>query len=59
MAPRFHGPLAGDLDEQLKVIAVAANRWAVIHRVAAASPSPFAVAGLIVLAARSRYTTHS
>lgn len=54
----FHGPLAPDLDEQMRVIAAGATRWAVVHWVAAMSLSLFAVAGLVVLAAGSRLTEH-
>lgn len=52
----FHGPLEGDLEQQMRVIAAAATRWAVVHWVAAASFSLFAVAGLVVLTAGSRLT---
>lgn len=52
----FHGPLATNLDEQMRVIAAGATRWAVVHWVAAVSLSLFAVAGLVVLAAGSRLT---
>lgn len=52
----FHGPLAGDLEQQMRVIAAAATRWAVVHWIAAASFSVFAVAGLVVLATGSRLT---
>lgn len=52
----FHGPLAGDLEGQMTIIAAAAMQWAVIHWVAAASLSLFAVAGLVVLTAGSRLT---
>jgi len=52
----FHGPLAADLHEQMRVIAEGASRWAVVHWVAAVSLSLLAVAGLLVLAAGSRLT---
>jgi len=52
----FHGPLAPDMDVQAKIIADGATRWTVVHWVAAAALSLFAVAGLIVLAATSRLT---
>lgn len=55
----FHGPLAGDLDAQMRVIAAASTRWAVVHWVAAASLSLFAVAGLVVLAADSPLTENA
>lgn len=55
----FHGPLAGDLEQQMRVIAAAPTRWAVVHWVAAASFSLFAVAGLVVLATGSRLTEGS
>jgi len=52
----LHGPLAPSMDEQMMMIAAGATRWAVIHWVAAASLSLFAVAGLAMLSARSRLT---
>jgi hypothetical protein len=52
----FHGPLAADLDTQMRIIAAAGTRWAVVHWVAAVALSLFAVVGLVVLAAGSRLT---
>lgn len=52
----FHGPLAADLDGQMRMIAAAGTRWAVVHWVAAVALSLFAVVGLLVLAAGSRLT---
>ena len=52
----FHGPLAPNLSEQMKVIAADATRWAVVHWVAAAALSLFAVSGLVVLSSGSRLT---
>ena len=55
----FHGPLAPDLEQQMRVIATGSSRWVVVHWVAAISLSLFAVAGLVVLAARSHLTENS
>lgn len=52
----FHGPIAPDLDVQMSRIADAATKWAVVHWMAAAALSLFAVAGLLVLTSRSRLT---
>jgi len=52
----FHGPLATDMDTQMKLIAEGATRWVVVHWAAAAALSLFAVAGLVVLGAASRLT---
>jgi hypothetical protein len=52
----FHGPIAPDLNVQMTRIAEAALRWSVVHWVAAAALSLYAVSGLIVLTSRSRLT---
>ena len=52
----FHGPLEPELGDQMKLIAEGATRWAVVHWIAAAALSLFAVAGLLVLVAGSRLT---
>lgn len=52
----FHGPIAPNLDEQMTRIADAATKWAVVHWIAAAALSLYAVAGLLVLTSRSRLT---
>lgn len=52
----FHGPPAVNLGDQMKIIAEGATRWTVVHWLAAASLSLFAVAGLVVLTAGSRLT---
>ena len=52
----FHGPPAAEMADQMKFIAEGATRWAMVHWVAAAALSLFAVAGLVVLAAESRLT---
>jgi hypothetical protein len=49
-----HGPLAPELNDQMKKIADGAMAWSVIHWVSAASLSLFAVTGLIVLTSGSR-----
>ena len=51
-----HGPIHPDLGMQMQVIAEGPTRWAVAHWGAAAALSFFAVAGLVVLTARSRLT---
>ena len=51
-----HGPLQTDLGRQMQIIADGSTRWAIAHWSAAAALSSFAVAGLVVLAARSRLT---
>ena len=51
-----HGPIAPDLGEQMTRIADAPARWAVVHWIAAAGLSLFAVSGLIVLTSGSRLT---
>ena len=50
----IHGPLAPDLGEQMKDVANRALAWTVIHWVAAASLSLYAVTGLVVLTSGSR-----
>lgn len=52
----FHGPIAPSLDDQMAKIAGAALRWSVVHWIAAAALSLFAVSGLVVLTSRSRLT---
>lgn len=52
----FHGPIAPDLGEQMSRIADAAVPWSVVHWIAAGALSMYAVAGLLVLTARSRLT---
>ncbi|NIP83440.1 MAG: hypothetical protein GWM90_31120, partial [Gemmatimonadetes bacterium] len=52
----FHGPIAPDLQVQMRRIADAAARWSTVHWIAAAALSFYAVSGLILLTARSRLT---
>lgn len=52
----FHGPPEPRVGDQMTVIAGEGTRWLVVHWLAAAALSFFAVAGLIALAARSRLT---
>lgn len=54
VALAFHGPISPDLEVQMTRIAQDAIRWAVIHWIAAAGLSLYAVAGLVVLNSRSR-----
>jgi hypothetical protein len=49
-----HGPISPDLDEQMLRIAGRVTRWTVVHWIAAAGLSLYAVTGLIVLTAPSR-----
>ena len=58
MVPVFvlHGPIAHDLTEQMHRIANAALRWTVVHWIAGAALSLFALAGLVVVASGSRLT---
>lgn len=49
-----HGPIHPDLEIQMTRVAESTVRWAVIHWMAAASLSFWAVAGLLVLTSRSR-----
>lgn len=51
-----HGPLHPDMTAQMGVIADSPVRWAIVHWASAAALSLFALAGLIMLAARSRLT---
>lgn len=51
-----HGPIHPDLDVQMTRVADRVTRWTVIHWLAAAALSSYAVAGLIVLTAGSRLT---
>ena len=55
----LHGPIAADLNDQMTRIADAAARWAVVHWIAAAALSFYAVSGLIILTSRSRLTDGS
>jgi hypothetical protein len=52
----LHGPIAPDLHVQMTRIADQAVRWAVVHWMAAAALSLYAVGGLIVLTSGSRLT---
>lgn len=52
----FHGPIAPDLTDQMARIAGSELRWSIVHWVAAAGLSLYAVAGLIMLTSRSRLT---
>lgn len=52
----FHGPIASNLSDQMTRIADAPIRWSVVHWIAAAALSLYAVAGLIMLTSRSRRT---
>jgi hypothetical protein len=52
----FHGPLATEMDTQMRIIADGASRWVVVLWAAAAALSLFAVAGFVVLAAASHLT---
>lgn len=51
-----HGPISPDLDEQMRRIAEGATHWAVVHWVAAAGLSLYAVTGLVALTGGSRLT---
>jgi hypothetical protein len=51
-----HGPIDPDMSVQMEKIAASPVQWAIVHWAAAASLSLFAVAGLIILTARSRLT---
>lgn len=55
----FHGPIAPDPHDQMARIAGAAVRWSVVHWLAAAALSLYAVSGLIMLTSRSRLTDGS
>lgn len=52
----FHGPLHPDLEVQMTRIGESASRWAVLHWMAAAAFSSFAIAALLALMSRSRLT---
>lgn len=52
----FHGPIAPDLNDQMKRIADGALRWSVVHWIAAAALSLYALTGLVVLTSGSRLT---
>jgi hypothetical protein len=52
----FHGAPSPDFGVQMQLIADGSLRWSIVHWVAAAALSFFAVAGLVVLAAGSRLT---
>lgn len=52
----FHGPIAPDLNDQMKRIADGAVRWSVVHWIAAAALSLYALTGLVVLTSGSRLT---
>ena len=51
-----HGPIHPHMGTQMEKIAAHPALWSIVHWAAAASLSSFAVAGLIVLTARSRLT---
>src|SRR5687767_4807261 len=50
----LHGPLAADLNDQMKMIADGPMAWTAIHWVSATALSMYAVAGLVVLTSGSR-----
>jgi hypothetical protein len=50
----LHGPLAANLDDQMKRIAEGATGWSLIHWVSATSLSLYAVTGLVALTSGSR-----
>ena len=52
----LHGPIAPDHSDQMTRIAEASLRWSVIHWIAAAALSLYAVSGLVVLTSQSRLT---
>ncbi len=56
LALSFHGPLHPDLEMQMTRIGDSPSRWAVVHWIAAASFSCFAIAAVLVLVSRSRLT---
>lgn len=56
LALSFHGPLHPDLEVQMTRIGESASRWAVVHWIAAAAFSSFAIAAVLVLVSRSRLT---
>lgn len=50
----LHGPIPPDMQERMTMVAEAAGRWTMVHWIAAAALSLYAVSGLIVLTSRSR-----
>lgn len=52
----LHGPIAPDLRDQMAKIADAGARWSVVHWLAAAGLSLYALSGLILLTSQSRLT---
>lgn len=52
----LHGPIAPEIADQMARIADRPGLWSVVHWIAAAALSLYAVAGLIVLASGSRLT---
>jgi hypothetical protein len=48
-----HGPLPSETADQMTMVAGASSRWIIVHWLAAASLSLFAITGLIVLTANS------
>jgi hypothetical protein len=51
-----HGPIPSETADQMTLVAGASSRWIIVHWIAAASLSLFAITGLIVLTASSRLT---
>lgn len=52
----LHGPIAPDLNDQMTKIANGYTTWSVVHWIAAAALSLYAVAGLVVLTSESPLT---
>jgi len=52
----FHGPISPDLNDQMRKIADGAIRWSVVHWIAAAALSLYALTGLVVLTSGSHLT---
>jgi hypothetical protein len=52
----FHGPIAPDLNDQMQRIADGAVRWSIVHWIAAAALTLYAMTGLVVLSSESRLT---
>ena len=52
----FHPPPAGELSQQMELIADAGARWVAVHWAAAGALSLFAIAGIVALTAHSRLT---
>lgn len=52
----LHGPIPPDLHDRMAMVAGAGAHWSVVHWMAAAALSLFAVSGLILLTSRSRLT---